>query len=156
MRKPITRAISNRRLLKLAAFLETVPRERFNYGHWVGENWRGAPDLSCGTTACALGWATVMPEFRRLGLYLSPRTRTPRIKGARAPYWEDTSTVAITRLFGNFGVISDEPLQYISSRFSNPIVDLFYPDYSGAGVDRDATPKQVARRIRDFVKDHPA
>lgn len=67
----MNRATSNRRLLKLADFLEKLPRKRFDYGVFVGPDWEGAQDLSCGTTACALGWAAAMPEFRRLGLHFS-------------------------------------------------------------------------------------
>lgn len=64
------RTIGNQRLLKLAALLERLPPERFNYSHWVGDDWKGKKDLSCGTTACALGWATTIPELRKLGLHL--------------------------------------------------------------------------------------
>jgi hypothetical protein len=62
--------VNTSRLRTLAAFLRTLPPERFNYAHWVGDDWQGAPDLSCGTTACALGWATTIPEFRAAGLRL--------------------------------------------------------------------------------------
>jgi hypothetical protein len=58
------------RLLKLADFLQTVKPSRFDMGSWVGEDWKGDLTLSCGTSACALGWATTIPSFRRLGLYL--------------------------------------------------------------------------------------
>ncbi|MGH7749129.1 MAG: hypothetical protein ACREQ5_30855, partial [Candidatus Dormibacteria bacterium] len=62
----------NARLLRLADFLENdVPADRFDFAHWVGKDWAGAPDLSCGTSACALGWATTIPEFQALGLKLS-------------------------------------------------------------------------------------
>jgi hypothetical protein len=62
---------SNRRLAKLSKFLCTkVPKDRFDYGHWVGAHWKGKADLSCGTSACAAGWATTIPEFRRRGLNL--------------------------------------------------------------------------------------
>lgn len=51
------------RLLRLAEFLEKLPPKRFDFGSWVGVDWKDKPDLSCGTTACALGWATVaLPE----------------------------------------------------------------------------------------------
>jgi hypothetical protein len=53
----------NRRLLVLADFLEKLPPERFDFSRWVGSDWKGARDLSCGTTACAFGWATTaLPE----------------------------------------------------------------------------------------------
>ena len=80
-------ATGNERLLKLADFLEQLPPKRFKYDEWVGEDWKGAKDLSCGTTGCALGWATTMPRFRRMGLVLS----TKSIFGAEAvPF--DTKT----------------------------------------------------------------
>lgn len=53
----MNKQVSNNRLLKLAAFLDTVPPERFKYDTWAGEDWKGKPDLSCGTTACALSAA---------------------------------------------------------------------------------------------------
>lgn len=56
------------RLLKLAGHLENLPNEsQFDYRHWVGPTWK-TQDLSCGTTACALGWAVTIPEFYELGL----------------------------------------------------------------------------------------
>lgn len=67
---PEQNAESARRLNVLARKLDTVPEVRFNYRRWVGSDWRGKPDLSCGTTACALGWATTIPEFVALGLRL--------------------------------------------------------------------------------------
>lgn len=67
----VPRAVTVRRLLVLARFLEKLPPKRFDFEHWVGHGWKGAQDLSCGTTACALGWAATMPYFRRLGLRLT-------------------------------------------------------------------------------------
>lgn len=118
-----TIAVGNRRLLKLAAFLRKLPRKRFNYESWVGEDWQGAPSLSCGTTACALGWATTMPIFRRLGL---------RLESIRD---EDG--------FRN-GYVSGPYLEV----FALDSDDLFYPD---AG-ESNWTPKQVAGKIERFVK----
>jgi hypothetical protein len=123
--KQVTVAEGNRRLLKLAAFLRTLPRRRFNYGHWVGDDWAGAQDLSCGTTACALGWAATMPTFRRLGLSLTP-VGEPGLKGVAGGAFD-----AAAQLFGLHGE------QY----------SLFAPDYE----EEDATPKQVARKIEQFV-----
>ena len=55
----------NRRLLVLADFLEKLPPERFDFSRWVGDKWGGKPDLSCGTTACGMGWATTaVPEAK--------------------------------------------------------------------------------------------
>lgn len=60
--------------LILAAFLRSDPRirkeGRFNMNRFVGDNWEGKPDLSCGTSACAAGWAATIPHFRNKGVKL--------------------------------------------------------------------------------------
>lgn len=147
--KKALKHVGNRRLLKLAALLEKLPRERFDYG--VYADWKGAPDLSCGTTACAIGWATTMPEFRKLGLRLA-RTRTSNSFGSHV-------SVAVPRGGSN----SDAPSAGTSifSLDENEWDYLFMPDsalYDGRGYevrpegpDNDATAKRVARHIRRFV-----
>lgn len=57
-----------KRILKLADFVEKLPPERFDFT--LFSNRHGTPSLghACGTVGCALGWATAMPLFRRLGL----------------------------------------------------------------------------------------
>lgn len=65
--------IYKNRLLLLASFLDNLPKERFNYNHWVGADWGGKADLSCQTTACALGWATAIPALQDAGLMLLRR-----------------------------------------------------------------------------------
>jgi len=48
---------------------------RFNLATWAGNPdhpWEGKPDLSCGTSACAVGLATTIPEFAAAGLKLEP------------------------------------------------------------------------------------
>lgn len=63
-------SLGNRRLLALARRLREIPNRRFDFLAVVGDNWKGNPDLSCGTTACALGWAATMPYFKALNLRL--------------------------------------------------------------------------------------
>ena len=60
------------RLLKLANYLDTVPEQNFAYTYFVGLSWDGKnPNvIKCGTTACALGFATQIPEFQALGVVL--------------------------------------------------------------------------------------
>lgn len=58
------------RLLKLADFLDNLLDEQFSFDRWVGNDWDQKANLSCGTSACALGWATTIPLFRKLGLRL--------------------------------------------------------------------------------------
>src|SRR3954470_2535007 len=62
------------RLMILADFLDTLPNKRFEYRHWTGGDWGGKQDLSCGTTACAMGWACTIPSFRKEGLKLASGT----------------------------------------------------------------------------------
>lgn len=126
---------SNRRLLKLADFLEKLPRKRFDYGTWVGEDWAGKQDLSCGTTACAVGWACTIPAFRRAGLKLAKtsfETGTPT-------FGEVTSFKAAAEFF-------ELNMRDVDHLF-NPIashIDEF-----------NATPKYVAKKIRKFVASQP-
>lgn len=47
-----------------------VMQERFDYSRWVGLDWKGMQDLSCGTRACSMGFAATMPVFQALGLSL--------------------------------------------------------------------------------------
>ncbi len=128
-------SVGNTRLLKIAALLRTLPRKRFNYGEWVGEDWRGAPDLSCGTTACALGWATTIPSLRKAGLYLD-QYGDPRLKGTRAANYTPPAFDAAMKLFG----ISLDDAEF-----------LFEPQDTPSGDEEDASPKYVASKIERFV-----
>lgn len=114
------------RLLRLAEFLDRVPENRFDFSRWIGEGWEGDPAM-CGTTACAIGHACFMPEFRKLGATLN-RFGLPSLVGD--PY-SDASDVGSEI----FGLDREE--------FSS----LFVPGY---GLDDDATAAQVAARIREF------
>jgi len=51
-----------KRLIKLVNFLSEIPSKKFYYGNFAKET------KTCGTVCCALGWAGMMPEFRKLGL----------------------------------------------------------------------------------------
>jgi hypothetical protein len=72
--------MNTKRLLILAAFLETVPEHKFDLSFWrwsyeIDENSVSLSELnaslsneslisqSCGTTGCAIGWACTIPEF---------------------------------------------------------------------------------------------
>jgi len=128
--------MNKRRLLRLALLLETLPRKRFDYGHWVGEDWKGDKSLSCGTTACALGWATTVPSF---GLVL-------RLSGPDSGGY-------VSLRGSRLGSKGDEPEEAAMSVFGltkEEVFYLFYPYYSGLRFN--ASPKRVAKHIRDFVK----
>ncbi len=77
---------AKRRILKLCEHMEKLPREsarHFNmasflehsgdHAHPVGDVLTLRDVHSCGTTACALGYAATMPYFRKLGLKFDPK-----------------------------------------------------------------------------------
>lgn len=138
--KTPTKKTGNRRLLKLAEFLEKLPRKKFDYTHWYRA--QSSDAYKCGTTACAIGWAATMPEFKRLGLKINVRDGCDVINGyEKVPvkvgtpvcggYQEEAVAIPL------FGLADDEAL------------DLFFPKTTNE--DR-ATPKYVAKKIRKFVK----
>ena len=142
---------SARRLLLLADHLDTLPKKRFYYGSWVGDDWKGKADLSCGTTACALGWATTIPSFRRLGLRMTSR-RPPSYADLVAGADLDGYVTAPGCSRSLSAAQDIFKLSYIEAEF------LFIP---GGKLDsfpaiqaapaNGATAKQVARHIRRFV-----
>ena len=134
-------AIHFDRLLKLADFLDALPPKRFHYNHWVGDDWGGAADFSCGTTACALGWATTMPEFRELGLRMGRCGCTPNCKVPSVQLGNLSDLGAAQDLFG---------LENEEARF------LFIPKRALDGIvgpDEDASALEVSAHIRRFVEE---
>lgn len=158
------------RLLRLADFLDTLDPARFNFDRWVGPDWQGRDDLSCGTTACGLGWATTIPEFRELGLRMM---RNPRyvnygfvgvtdseVRGDEGnPNWLHV-TEATRRIFG----LDEEQTTHLFTPCEIDICGCSEPycvvcecveedrenrnDYR---LPKDAHPKMLARHIREFV-----
>jgi hypothetical protein len=125
-------------LLELADLLDGLPPKRFNFNSWVGSSWRGAPDLSCGTTACALGWATTIKKF---GLVL-------RRSSCGSGYVELAQHKEVT---AHPGLRS---LQAACIAFDLTSIEaefLFLPDEWGNGLSSFATSRMLARHIRDFV-----
>ena len=129
--------MNKRRLLALADFLETkVPRKNFDFGAISsGDVDRLTP--SCGSTGCAMGWAPSMRCFKREGWKLSRwdgEYDLVRSNGEHLFYID-----AAMEMFG----LSEDESHY-----------LFTPgDFAGneGRLDVTATPKQVAKRIRQFV-----
>lgn len=52
--KQVTKKVGNRRLLKLADFLEELPPEKFNFFEVVSSGEHNGH--TCATVACAIGW----------------------------------------------------------------------------------------------------
>jgi hypothetical protein len=119
-----------KRLLKLADFLETkVPRKRFNM-----TDWSSVADFSaaqCDTAACAFGWATTIPSFRRAGLSSRNSVFGPSI----VPSFNGLEGSDAAEEFFGLGSLA--------------VDNLFY----GHSYEKPPTPKQVAKRIRKLVKD---
>lgn len=144
------RAEFARRLLVLADFLDRLPWHRFDLTSWVGCAWKGAQDLSCGTTACALGWAATIPEFRDLGLRLRRNGEPggngfPTVDGLD-PYATASVIFGLTleefdRLFIPFNGPGRHPMNANPGRVANVIRMLAYEwGWRADGTARGATP----------------
>lgn len=121
------------RILKLADFVAKIPRRRFDFNTFVGDDWGGAADLSCGTTACALGWATTMPLFKKLGLKLKSDPQVYQ----RIKYRGRHPEIYSQHLFG-----------IDNSTFR----EIFYPSaFRLTHLDPSATPKEWAKHARSIV-----
>lgn len=84
---------------QLADYIEEIPKKRFNFAHWfhgIIELLTLKAPLDCGTTACALGWATTMKVFKDKGL---------RVCGSSIALKDDRSENAIAHKV--FGVSAD-------------------------------------------------
>lgn len=129
--------MNRERLTILAKFLATIPDERFDLGTWAGNDhiaWGGDKDLSCGTTACAMGWATTIPEFRELGLHLEKPSSFVRNGFAQLRFGDEVAFMAA----GAFMDLNTRETDY-----------LFDPD----SYDDGATPAEVVERINQFLVD---
>jgi hypothetical protein len=116
-------------LLILADFLETVPAEGWNYAR-ILTRWDGRKKLSCGTTACAIGWGTQVPELQAAGLHLN------RIRMSADFH------LLFKRAMKAFDLSKDEATH------------LFIPrsvDFDAGPLPESATAREVAAHIRAFV-----
>lgn len=119
--------MNKERLLQLADLLDTLPPEKFDYQFYVGKDWDGVSDIiSCGTTACGIGWATILPNIPPVKMNRT-NAESLRINGKWADDW--VSDI--------FDITFDE------------ISKLFY--YLTSGLSKNATAKQLAEHIRKFV-----
>lgn len=134
-------AINAKRLLKLADFLETVPRKSFNLSAWQSRpavKPEGKKQGECGFAGCAIGWAAHAKLFRGLRLVDIGDGYDPEVFFNATESWE-----AIDELFNLAPVphsLRDGDAEYL-------FMAEKYDHYN-------ATPKQVAKRIRKFVHEH--
>lgn len=122
------------RLLRLAEFLEKLPREKFDLSFFTGaDGLDDAPGPGCGTAGCAIGW---MPNA-------FPRD---------CKYVEDSfGGITITSMDGSkdhFNLAED-----FFGLSRNESSYLFTTDYYKRGR---RGPKSVAKRLREFAANRPS
>lgn len=130
-----------KRILLLADFMEKLPGKRFDFRTFVGGDWKGAADLSCGTAACALGWATTMPVFRRLGLRVTA-DRCIELQGEPM-----NAPLTLPKFLRIFDIDNETKFRLF---FPGSSSFLFFP---GDYLPANATPKQWASHARKIVKE---
>ena len=157
------------RLIHLANFLERLPPEKFDFGHWVDTTtYEGKEDFSCGTTGCALGWATTLPMFRALGLRLRevPRRISRQFVPALVDDVLDPEEGASFDAVGNatnfiFGLTRGETEWLFmptgderDDENETEPEDLLGDDDVGddGRLSRRASSKRVAQHIREFIE----
>lgn len=129
-----------KRLLKLADFLDTLPLAKFDFGviaQQEGKPMRAAlraGKTRCGTVGCAIGW---MPAVFPRGLRWDERRYKsyPDVVLRSDPDCIDFAAAATW-----FGITRSAAEQ------------LFTPGAGYSGLPENATPKQVARHIRKWVR----
>ncbi len=135
------------RLLKLAAFLETLDPEKFKFSRFVEHHWKGDPLLSCGTVACALGWTpTVFPEVTM--------SQGPTWKQYKVPDFE-VEGIEI-KDFSGFRTEGQAALAKFFGLTASEYDHLFLPNCSlgrRSGLRSNVSPETVAANIRSFVKE---
>lgn len=144
----VSDAVAKKRLLKLADFLENeVPDEHFDFGDFGRADSREPNSLcegddaldpnirvSCGTKACALGWAPALPFAKKLGVKLQVTGKS----------WNFTE-IGFTR---NGRKISVHELGKLL--FGLKPLQMYFIFY-GSVLNGNGTRQEVAEGIRAFV-----
>lgn len=142
------------RLERLCQLLDIVPDEHFDLTGWHNVNDDTSYDFNCltrcGTTACACGWAMIIPEFNLAGFVKTPNYDMPYYNGK-------TGSEAVEAFFG----LSDKdniPSKeyYLWDSNVNRMTNLFtYFFVASSYPNREnTTAKEVAKRIRKWLKDN--
>lgn len=134
------------RLNTLASFLKTLPMDVFDISSWYCGNMQSNMELlsrpdaiaaahECGTSACAMGWAVTIPEFKEAGL---------------KPYRDSYSGMSIPTFRGEqgqdyIGFQAAEHFFGISRRMAK---HFFGPD----AYTREPQPSDVAARIEVYLQ----
>lgn len=137
--------MNNTKALRLAEFLETkVKPSWFDMSWWAT---KGFTKKECGTTACAMGWATV--AFPRSALFLDNADETDI---AYCSHWSRPNVIAYKKADGTI-LHEDDAIEAFfqlkgkDERFAR----IFWPGSYGRHPGRKITAKKVAARIRQYV-----
>lgn len=120
--------IGRQRLARLASFLYCVPREKFNMKQWATMDF-DIRNQSCGTAACAVGWAATIFKAEQFVLVPSVISGLPRTEYKGKQNWEAVAeffSMKRARAIALFGIENDANL--------------------------DLGPRQVAKRIKQYLK----
>lgn len=135
-------------LLDLADFLEKVPpREKFSLRRWGNDENEALEKNECQSAACAMGWASIMPKFRALGL----RSANEVLQNTkdRAPMFN--GVVGFEAIGAFFGIPEGQAMMLFEA--------MHYPEeqqeYLGNGLKcKDVSPVTCASAIRKAVCDN--
>lgn len=135
------------RLLKLADFLEKLPRKKFDYDVVTRGEDIPRKELDCGTVGCAIGWCPVVFPIqlkyrRRERFELGPMIYNK--EGLNFGFRESKPTPPVREFFG----VSLEESQALF----NPYRQEARYALGMRAVNEKSTPKAVAKNIRLFVK----
>lgn len=121
------------RLLLLADFLETeVPLDRWEFDMITSEDWDGKEPLSeCDSAGCALGWASSIPALYAAG-FTNAAVKSGLVFPIAASAF-DLVLPEVRYLFDPYVYSDDEEW------------------HRARALPHNATPKDVAARIRAFV-----
>lgn len=135
-----------KRLLKLADFLDALPRQKFDFGTIAHQNGKPMREAlmagkeSCGTVACAVGWMPVVfPRGLKWDEKYAGSEEFPSVVLRQDPDVDNVLAAAAWFAISPY----DADL-------------LFVPgdaDGGYSGLKNEATPKQVARHIRKWVRE---
>ncbi|MBF3563881.1 hypothetical protein ISF73_11190 [Burkholderia pseudomallei] len=134
------------RLKMLSSMLKTVNPNHFDLGDWVDSPWSTREAIAipnddlrqrivdCGTTACAVGWACMMPEFQAQGL--NYKWDTVCYSSALSPTYEgEESWLAVCNFF----------------EIDRPTADYLFSHHEYE-VGRATEPSEVAERIDALIR----
>lgn len=142
-----TPCVNTARLLKLADFLDKLPRSHFNF-NTVLEKVPATKENECGTVGCAIGWCpTVFPRTCKAISVAGNAFPESVIRVGKRDIdtgWARHGEVA-EALFG----MKEEDAYLLFTPGKRSPAD-------GKVAKRSAAPASVARRIRAYVKWHKA